>query len=106
LCFVVHNERGTYAKEKQYADLLEQKLQQAGISYKREQAIGSSGNRVDFIIEGKILLEIKAKRFITREDYYQAQRYLQETRLKLGIMVNFREKTLRPKRVVRIDKKN
>ncbi|MEK7088058.1 MAG: GxxExxY protein [Patescibacteria group bacterium] len=106
LCFVVHNELGIYAKEKQYADLLEQKLVQTKLPYTREQSIGGSGNIVDFIIDDKILLELKAKRMVTREDYYQTQRYLQETQLKLAIVVNFRNHAIHPKRVVRIDKRN
>ncbi len=36
LCFDVHNELGRYAREKQYADLLEDKFKGEGISYKRE----------------------------------------------------------------------
>lgn len=106
LSFVVHNELGVYAKEKQYAGLLEEKLKLAGLSYKRELRIGNSGNTIDFVIDDKILLELKAKRVITKEDYYQTQRYLQETRLKLGIIINFRNRTIAPKRVVRIDRKN
>jgi len=106
LCFVVHNELGVYAKEKQYGDLLEEKLKQSKLLYKREQMIGDSGNIVDFIVDDKILLELKAKRIVTREDYYQTQRYLQETYLKLGIVVNFRDQTIRPKRVIRIDKRS
>lgn len=106
LCFVVHNELGVYAKEKQYADLLEQKLKQDTLTYTREQIIGGSCTIADFIVEDKILLELKAKRIITREDYYQTQRYLQETKIKLGIIVNFRDRIIHPKRVVRMDKGN
>ena len=36
LLFAVHNELGRYAKEKQYANLLEEKFKTAGILYKRE----------------------------------------------------------------------
>jgi hypothetical protein len=46
------------------------------------------------------------KRILTKEDYYQLQRYLQESRAKLGLLVNFRNKYIKPKRVVRIDTKN
>ncbi len=106
LCFVVHNELSVYAKEKQYGDSLEEKLRLNGLPYKREQAIGDSGNKVDFIIDEKILLELKAKPIVTKEDYYQTQRYLQETRLKLGIVVNFRDRIIKPKRVIRIDKRD
>ena len=34
-------------------------------------------HKIDFLIEGKIILELKAKHFITKEDYYQVKRYLQ-----------------------------
>lgn len=52
------------------------------------------------------ILEIKAKHVVSKEDYYQVQRYLHGARLKLGILVNFRRRYLIPKRVIRIDKSN
>ena len=105
-CIDVHNELGKFGKEKQYADLFEQKLKEAKILYKRELKIGESGNIVDFLIGKKILLELKAKRVITKKDYYQIQRYLQEAKVKLGILVNFRGNYIKPIRVIRIDTKN
>jgi GxxExxY protein len=106
ILFDVHNEIGQYAREKQYADCLEGKLQEQDINFRRELPIGDSGNRVDFLIENKIILELKAIRIITRKQYVQLQRYLQAARIKLGLLVNFRKKYLRPKRVVRIDNEN
>lgn len=106
ICFSAHNELGRYAREKQYGDLIEQKLKEALVSYKRECAIGDSKNIVDFIIDGKIILELKASRILTKEDYYQIQRYLQESKLKLGLLINFRDKYLKPARVVRIETDN
>lgn len=103
LCFKVHNEPGRYCREKQYADLFEKMIRRENFKYKRELMIGDSGNIVDFIVEGKILLELKAKRIITKADYIQTQRYLQETNLILGMIVNFRQKYLVPKRVIKVD---
>ncbi len=71
--------------------------------YRRELAIGDTGNMVDFLIDEKIILEIKAKRIITKEDYFQTQRYLQALNIKLGLLVNFRSNYLKPVRIVRID---
>lgn len=98
--FDVHNELGRYAREKQYGDLLEEKLSDKELSYKREVTIGNTGNIVDFVIEGKTLVELKATRRIGKEDYYQVQRYLKATGLELGLLVNFRQKHLEPKRVL------
>lgn len=103
LCFAVHNETGKFAKEKQYANALEQKLQKAGLSYQREFVIGNSGNTVDFFIEDKFILELKAKPFLSKSDFVQTQRCLQVTGIKLGILVNFGGTYVRSHRVVRID---
>lgn len=103
ICFSAHNELGPYAREKQYGDIVERLLTERSIPFQREYAIGSSGNILDFLIDQKIILEIKAKRIFTREDYEQAQRYLQATDIRLALLVNFRNKYLKPVRIVKID---
>ncbi len=103
ICFATHNELGRYAREKQYSDLIEKKLKESKIAYKREMLVGESNNKVDFLVENKVVLEIKAKRMFVKEDYFQLQRYLQESKIKLGFLINFRDKYLKPRRVVRID---
>lgn len=103
ICFSVHNELGSYSREKQYADLIRKKLKTSNIKYRRELQISDSGNIIDLLIEDKIVLEIKAKRTLVKEDYYQLQRYLQESKKKLGLLINFRNKYLKPIRIVRID---
>jgi len=65
--------------------------------------VGDTGNIIDFVVENKIVLELKAKLLISKDDYYQLQRYLQAANMKLGLLVNFRSRYLKPKRVVRID---
>lgn len=107
ILFTVHNELGRYRNEKQYCDAIEQKLKEAGINYEREKVLPPSfngetkgRNRIDFLIAGVIILEIKAKDIIDKEDYYQTRRYLDTFGRKLAILVNFRNKTLRIKRVL------
>jgi len=101
VCFYVQNTLGRFAKEKQYADLLETRLKELGILYIRELVAGNSGNRVDFLIYDKVLLEIKAKPFLNRDDYAQVQRYLQILNLELGLLVNFWAHSAQPFRVLR-----
>ncbi len=105
ILFDAHNKLGPYAREKQYGDIIKQLLEKNHISYIREFPIKNTGNIVDFIIEDKIILELKAKRILTPEDYCQIQRYLQIAHIKLGILVNFRKNYIKPKRIVRIDTK-
>jgi GxxExxY protein len=107
LLFKVHNELGRYGREKQYGDMLETVLKEAGIEFEREKElpIDKIGNRftnkVDFVISNKLLIDLKAKDLVTKEDYYQMNRYLNASRFRLGLIVNFRNKYLKPIRVIR-----
>ena len=103
ICFNIHNKLGRYAREKQYGDLLEEKLKEVKVSYKRELKIGKTGNTVDFLIDNKIILELKVKPFILKEDYYQTQKYLQSSNMKLALLVNFRNRYLKPIRIIKIE---
>ncbi len=106
LCFKVHNKLGRFASERQYCDELEKLFIETGLSYERECDIKTlvpdspKGNRVDFLIEKRILLDAKAKKFVTKEDYLQMIRYLEASKLKLGLIVNFRNTYIKPKRVI------
>ncbi len=107
ILFTVHNELGRYCNEKQYADRVEFYLEKFKIKYEREKVLPESfeneargRNRVDFLIDNKIILEIKTKRILEREDYYQVRRYLIALNKKLGIIVNFRDKYIRSKRIL------
>jgi len=103
ICFSIHNTLGRFSREKQYSDAVESALKQSKIPYKREYKIENSGNIVDFLIDDKIILEIKSKRLILKEDFYQAQRYLQISNKDLALLVNFRNRYLKPIRVIRIE---
>ena len=105
--FFVHNELGRFCTEKQYGDAIEQKFKDLNIKYKRELILPPSfcgevrgRNKVDFLIEDKVILEIKAKSFIGREEYYQVRRYLDAIGKKLGLLINFRNKNLIIKRIL------
>ena len=54
----------------------------------------------DFLVESKIIIEIKAIKQLTEVDEAQLLNYLKAADLKLGILINFGEKSLKYKRVV------
>lgn len=75
--YAVHNELGRFRSEKQYGDAIEKYLKEFGVVYERDKILPKEyfeekegRNKSDFIVDNKIVLEIKAKRFITREDYF------------------------------------
>lgn len=107
LCFYIHNKLGRYRNEKQYADAFENLLKENEIKYARERPlpISFSGeknrrNIPDFIIDDKMVVDLKAKPLITKEDYFQLRRYLASYNKELGLIINFRQKYLYPKRVL------
>ena len=107
ILFGVHNKLGRFLNEKQYADAVENLLKENKIKYEREKVLEQlfegekeGRSKVDFLIENKIIVELKSKRMLLREDYYQVRRYLEVLGLKLGILVNFRDKYLKPRRIL------
>jgi GxxExxY protein len=102
ICFDVHNELGRFAREKQYGDLVAVKFNEENIEYLRELIVADTGNILDFLVDGKIVLELKSEDIVSKRDYYQVQRYLKATNTELGLIVNFRNKVLRPKRILKI----
>ena len=103
ICFDAHNSIGRYAKEKTYSDFIEDALSFKNIPFEREYFISSTNEKADFMIQDSIILEIKAKELTLKEDYYQLQRYLHSCNKKLGLLINFRNRYLKPIRVINPD---
>lgn len=105
MLYKTHGELGIYRNEKQYGDYFENLLKEEKINYLREFKFFDDKEKearciCDFVIEDKIIVEFKAKNFITKEDYYQTKRYLVTLGFQLGLLVNFRQNRLAPKRVL------
>jgi GxxExxY protein len=92
----VHNILGNGFQEVIYQRALAHEMTLQGISYDREfemlihyknKAIGS--RRVDFLVEGRISVEIKA--MITTDSVHLAQaiNYLEAYNLEIGLLINF-----------------
>lgn len=111
LLYDVHNQLGNRYQEKYYQRAVEVKLKGKKISYKREievdliidnEKIGKYF--LDFLIDNKVILELKVKPVLTKNDYRQIRAYLQSCNLKLGILVNFYGESLKYNRILNSNK--
>lgn len=84
------------AIEMQYNNLNFEREKEMFIFYRQEN-IGT--RRVDFFVEGKIMVELKA--LILLEDVHMAQamNYLEAYKMEIGLLINFGAKSLEFKRV-------
>lgn len=63
-------------------------------------------NRIDFVVEDKIIVEVKAAPSFSPEDYRQCKRYLVSSGKELCLLVNFGLKSCVIKRVLNPDLQN
>ncbi|MBD3903959.1 GxxExxY protein [Chryseobacterium sp. Ch-15] len=108
ICMEIHNYLGHGFSEIVYKDALEIEFRKAGIFYEREKEYEVVYKEIvlphkfyaDFVINEKIILEIKGKNQIAETDLAQAINYLKVSDNKLAIIVNFGESKLNYKRIV------
>lgn len=105
--FKVHNKLGSAYQEKYYQRAIKKELGYQNIPFEQEKQIKlvyeteKIGNYfLDFIIDGKIILETKAAPFIRKEWTNQVIAYLVSTELPLAIIANFRTPKLTYKRYI------
>ena len=108
----VHKYFGNGFQEVIYQRALQIEMRYQGLQFTREQEmevfykeehIGT--RRVDFFVEGKIMLELKA--VITLEDVHLAQaiNYLEAYKMQIGLLINFGSRSLQFKRVMKPERK-
>ncbi|KYG74428.1 GxxExxY protein [Roseivirga ehrenbergii] len=105
----VHSFLGNGFQEVIYQRALAYEFNQANLNFQREQEqyifyrecpepIGT--RRADFIVEGKVLVELKATTKIEEVHWAQILNYLRAYRYEVGLLINFGEKSLFFKRFV------
>ncbi|NTS40933.1 GxxExxY protein [Flavisolibacter sp. BT320] len=99
--FRVHNALGCGFQEVIYQRALELELKAISLAYQREfempvfymdQQIGT--RRVDFLVESKISVELKAITKLEDVHLAQAMNYLEAYNLEVGLLINFGSKRL------------
>ena len=109
-CMKVHRTLGAGFLEAVYEEALEREFQNLKIPFKRQVKLDLYyGNqkltkqyRADFICYDEIIVEIKAVSFLHDNFSNQLLNYLKATNKKLGILINFGEKSLKYKRIINL----
>jgi GxxExxY protein len=104
----VHKRMGCGFQEVIYQRCLSVEMQKQGLSFEREKEqrlfykdVEVGTRRVDFLVENKIMVELKAVSKLEDLQLAQAINYLEAYKLEVGLLINFGEKRLEYKRVVR-----
>ena len=107
LLFQVRKKLGLGHKEQIYHNAIEIELKNAGLSFEskknipilyEEKKIGIY--QPDFVVEGKVIVELKALPEISKPQIEQIWSYLKGCEFKLALLVNFGSKDLEIKRII------
>ena len=107
-CIEVHKNLGPGFLEIVYKDALEFEFKKSGVFYEREKMYDINYKGIilphkfyaDFVVQGKIILEVKGVAGISEEFVAQAINYLKVSGNNLALIVNFGELKMNTRRVV------
>jgi GxxExxY protein len=109
LLYDVYNKLGYGYKEKYYQNATEVAFKRSNMQYKREVYCRLKYNAttigryyLDFLIEGKVVLELKKGNYFRKKNIEQVYEYLKANNLKLAILANFTQKEVKIKRIVNL----
>lgn len=107
IAFETYNSLGAGYSERIYQNMFSELLKESEIKYVREKysqlivcdkKIG--GHRVDFLIDNKIVVEMKCRNEIYPKDIAQVLNYLKVNKIKLGLVFCFTSKGVKIKRLI------
>jgi len=108
LSMKIHTALGAGFQEKIYQRCLEIELRRAKINFIREfempvmyEMIQVGTRRVDFFVDDKVMVELKAVSELTDAHLAQAKNYLEAYELNSGLLINFGAPSLEFKRLYR-----
>lgn len=107
LAIKVHKELGSAYEEKIYQRALYLEFQRNNVIFEREKEINVrygvitiGKKKLDFIVENRIIIELKKVDLINDVHIAQVVSYLKTMNLKLGLILNFGGSKLQIKRVI------
>lgn len=106
----IHSTLGFGFLEAVYCEILEKEFVRMNIPFQREVKLDLYFNgiklekqyKADFVCYDDIILEIKSVSFLHENFTKQTLNYLKATEKKLGLLINFGEKSLKYKRIINL----
>ncbi|AZI19835.1 GxxExxY protein [Chryseobacterium taklimakanense] len=110
ICMNIHSTLGFGFLEAVYCEILEKGFVRMNIPFQREVKLDLYFNgiklekqyKADFVCYDDIILEIKSVSFLHENFTKQTLNYLKATEKKLGLLINFGEKSLKYKRIINL----
>lgn len=95
----VHKELGPGLLESVYEEAMCYELSQVGLAFERQQRVPiryktvmlATPLKLDLIVEGKVIVDNKAKQLVTAIDKQALLTYLRLRKVHLGLIINFHE---------------
>jgi len=110
ILFEVFNNLGYGYQEKYYQKAVAISFKENKINFKeqvyfplRYKDIKLGNSYFDFLVEGKIIIELKKGDRFSKHDITQIYSYLKISNLQLGLLVNFTSKGVKYKRILNIN---
>ncbi|MCF7956645.1 MAG: GxxExxY protein [Phycisphaerae bacterium] len=104
----VHSTLGPGFLENVYEEALAVEFQLRNIRFERQKNVDVFYKNVkiknyvcDVMVENKVLIELKALNELTTNEHAQTLNYLKATGLKVGLLFNFGQKSLKYKRFIK-----
>jgi GxxExxY protein len=105
--FEVYNELGMGFPEKIYQRSLDLVLNEKRLRVDRERTIPVyfkgeliGKRRLDFVINNKVVIEVKARPYLHESDFIQLKNYLKITGIEIGLLMNFGSSSLQFRRCI------
>ena len=109
LCFQIHSQYGCGQKESVYQKSFSEKLTLSDIPFQKEISIKITSedtgknlgiHRLDFVVDEKVVVEMKAIKFTPIKMEQQLYSYLKNSQYQVGLMVNFGSSKVFVRRII------
>lgn len=104
LAFKAHRLVGRFGKERDYCLAMEDGLKTATVPFSRKGTIAKTGYRINYIVDNKIALVVRAKKYLLMDDYWKIKKCLHALNLDLALLLNFKTDFLKPLRIIKSDR--